>query len=110
MFLIIMGILGAVGYGGYMYYKDTQQRIMTLKENNAKLEVAEQMANETINTMMEDREKMAELNKELQGKLQPIQFMSSTGYIKNRPHSEWMEGFDGVEFDTNFIKFSLNIL
>ena len=70
MFLIIMGILGAVGYGGYMYYKDTQQRIMTLKENNAKLEVAEQMANETINTMMEDREKMAELNKELQGKLQ----------------------------------------
>ena len=65
-----MGVLGAVGYGGYMYYKDTQQRIMTLKENNAKLEVAEQMANETINTMMEDREKMAELNKELQGKLQ----------------------------------------
>ena len=70
LFLIIMGVLGAVGYGGYMYYKDTQQRIMTLKENNAKLGVAEQMANETINTMMEDREKMAELNKELQGKLQ----------------------------------------
>ena len=70
MFLIIMGILGAVGYGGYMYYKDTQQRIMTLKENNAKLEVAEQMANETINTMMEDREKMAELNKGLQKDLQ----------------------------------------
>ena len=70
LFLIIMGVLGAVGYGGYMYYKDTQQRIMTLKENNAKLEVAEQMANETINTMMEDRERMAELNKELQGNLQ----------------------------------------
>ena len=65
-----MGILGAVGYGGYMYYKDTQQRIMTLKENNAKLEVAEQMANETINTMMEDRERMAELNKGLQKQLQ----------------------------------------
>ena len=70
MFLIIMGILGAVGYGGYMYYKDTQQRIMTLKENNAKLEVAEQIANETINTMITDREKYTELNKELQGKLQ----------------------------------------
>tara|TARA_B100001540_G_C15546337_1_gene523759 strand:+ start:126 stop:575 length:450 start_codon:yes stop_codon:yes gene_type:complete len=65
-----MGILGAVGYGGYMYYKDTQQRIMTLKENNAKLEVAEQLANETINTMIADREKYTELNKELQGKLQ----------------------------------------
>ena len=70
MFLIIMGILGAVGYGGYMYYKDTQQRIMNLKENNAKLEVAEQIANETINTMIADREKYTELNKELQGKLQ----------------------------------------
>ena len=70
MFLIIMGILGAVGYGGYMYYKDTQQRIMTLKENNAKLEVAAQVANDTINTMVEDREKMAELNKGLQKKLQ----------------------------------------
>ena len=70
MFLIIMGILGAVGYGGYMYYKDTQQRIMTLKENNAKLEVSEQIANETINTMIADREKYTELNKELQGKLQ----------------------------------------
>ena len=70
MLLIIMGILGAVGYGGYMYYKDTQQRIMTLKENNAKLEVAEQIANDTINTMIADREKYTELNKELQGKLQ----------------------------------------
>ena len=70
LFLIIMGVLGAVGYGGCMYYKDTQQRIMTLKENNAKLEVAEQMANETINTMMEDRERMAELNKGLQKQLQ----------------------------------------
>ena len=70
MFLIIMGILGAVGYGGYMYYKDSLQRIMTLKENNAKLEVAEQIANETINTMMEDRERMAELNKGLQKQLQ----------------------------------------
>ena len=38
----------------------------------------------------------------LQGKLQPIQFMSSTGYIKNRPHSEWVAGFDGVEFDPHF--------
>ena len=24
LFLIIMGVIGAVGYGGYMYYKDTQ--------------------------------------------------------------------------------------
>ena len=70
MLLIVLGLLAGVGYGGYMYYKDTQQRIMTLKENNAKLEVAEQMANETINTMIADREKLAELNKGLQKDLQ----------------------------------------
>ena len=70
LFLIIMGVLGAVGYGGYMYYKDTQDRIAILTENNAKLEVAAQLQEETINTMIEDVERNAELNKELQDKLQ----------------------------------------
>ena len=37
LFLIIMGVIGAVGYGGYLYYKDTQQRIAILTENNVKL-------------------------------------------------------------------------
>ena len=70
MFLLIMGIIGGVGYGGYIYYKDTQQRIQTLAENSAKLEQAAKMQEETINTMIEDREKMAELNKGLQKELQ----------------------------------------
>ena len=38
--------------------------------NNAKLEVAAKMQEETINTMIEDREKLAELNKGLQKDLQ----------------------------------------
>ena len=70
LFLIIMGVIGGVGYGGYMYYKDTQQRIAILTENNATLEVAAQLQEETINTMIEDVERNAELNKELQDKLQ----------------------------------------
>ena len=70
LFLIIMGVIGGVGYGGYMYYKDTQERISILTENNAKLEVAAQLQEETINTMIEDVERNAELNKELQDKLQ----------------------------------------
>jgi len=37
LFLIIMGVIGGVGYSGYMYYKDTQERIAILTENNAKL-------------------------------------------------------------------------
>ena len=68
--IIILGILGGVGYGGYSYYKDTQERIATLTANNAKLEVAAKLQEETINTMIDDREKLAELNKGLQTDLQ----------------------------------------
>ena len=68
--IIILGILGGVGYGGYSYYKDTQERIATLTANNAKLEVAAKLQEETINTMIDDREKLAELNKGLQTALQ----------------------------------------
>ena len=68
--IIILGILGGVGYGGYSYYKDTQERIATLTANNAKLEVAAKMQEETINTMIDDREKLSELNKGLQKDLQ----------------------------------------
>ena len=70
MLIIVLGLLGGVGYGAYYYYKDTQQRIQTLSENNAKLEVAAQQAQDTINVMIEDREKLAELNKGLQKDLQ----------------------------------------
>ena len=37
-FLFIVAILSGVGYGAYYYYNDTQTRIATLRENNAKLE------------------------------------------------------------------------
>ena len=70
LFLIIMGVIGGVGYGGYMYYKDTQDRIAILTENNAKLEVAAQLQEETINTMIEDVQRNSELNRELQKELQ----------------------------------------
>ena len=70
LFLIIMGVLGAVGYGGYMYYKDTQQRIATLTENNAKLEVAVQISEDSVELLQDDIEKNAELNRELQKELQ----------------------------------------
>ena len=70
LFLIIMGVIGGVGYGGYMYYKDTQERIAILTENNATLEVAAQLQEETINTMIEDVQRNSKLNKELQKELQ----------------------------------------
>ena len=70
LFLIIMGVLGAVGYGGYMYYNDTQERIAILTENNAKLETAIEISEESIAILQGDITKNAELNRELQGQLQ----------------------------------------
>ena len=70
LFLIIMGVLGAVGYGGYMYYKDTQQRIAILTENNAKLEVAIKISEDSVELLQNDIAKNAELNRELQKELQ----------------------------------------
>ena len=65
----VIGLVGGVVYGGYYYYKDTQSRIQTLTENYSKLEVAHQQQTQTINTLIADREKFEELNKELQVKL-----------------------------------------
>jgi hypothetical protein len=70
LLLIIMGVIGAVGYGGYMYYKDTQQRIATLTDNNAKLEVAVQISEDSVELLQDDIVKNAELNRELQKELQ----------------------------------------
>ena len=69
MFIIIMGIIGSVGYGGYIYYKDTQARIQTLAENSAKLETAAKLQKNTIDTLQADAKKYAELNSRLQTKL-----------------------------------------
>ena len=65
-----MGLVGGVIYGGWYYYKDTQARIQILTENSAKLEVATQQQEMTINTLVDDAEKYRELNKELNTKLE----------------------------------------
>lgn len=39
--IIVVGILGAVGWGAYRYYVDSQTRIAQLTANNAKLETAQ---------------------------------------------------------------------
>ena len=40
VFLVLLLTLGGVGAGGYFYISDLQERVETLKENNAKLEMA----------------------------------------------------------------------
>ena len=64
--LFVFGLLGIFGYGAYWYYNDTQQRIATLRENNAQLEVAVQTANESVDTLRADVAKFSKLNNQLQ--------------------------------------------
>ena len=84
--IVVVGLVGGVVYGGYYYYKDTQSRIQTLTENNAKLETAKAIQDETIDTLIADREKFDKLNKELQVKLEKANEYKNTLIEKLRKH------------------------
>lgn len=71
--LFILSTVGAVAYGGYAYYKDTQERIATLRENNVKLELATETLQNTVTRMEEDAAKAEELNRNLTKRLQKSQ-------------------------------------
>ena len=68
--IIIIAILGGVGYGAKYYYDTTQNTIAVLRENNAQMEVAIQTQEESLNALQNDMAKMATLNKSLQQDLQ----------------------------------------
>ena len=86
MLIVVVGLVGGVVYGGYYYYKDTQSRIQTLTENNAKIMAAKAAQDNTINALIEDREKFDELNKELQTKLDKANDYKNTLIDKLRKH------------------------
>ena len=68
--IIILVVLSGIGYGAISYYNDTQERLAILRDNNAKLEVANKSKEEALKTIQSNVEKTNKLNKELQGKLQ----------------------------------------
>ena len=84
--VVVVGLVGGVVYGGYYYYKDTQSRIQTLTENNAKIMAAKAAQDNTINTLIADREKFDELNKELQLDLDKANDYKNTIIDKLRKH------------------------
>ena len=86
LLIVVVGLVGGVVYGGYYYYKDTQSRIQTLTENNAKLETAKAIQDQTIQTLIADREKFDKLNKELQVKLEKANEYKNTLIEKLRKH------------------------
>ena len=84
--IVVVGLVGGIVYGGWYYYKDTQSRIQTLTENNAKLETAKAIQDQTIDTLIADREKFDKLNKELQVKLDKANDYKNTLIDKLRKH------------------------
>ena len=68
---IVAGMLIACLSGVfYWYYNDTQARIATLRENNAKLEVAVNTAESSLDLVKTEMAKVGELNNQLQKSLQ----------------------------------------
>ena len=86
MLIVVVGLVGGVVYGGYYYYKDTQSRIQTLTEKNAKVMAAKAAQDQTINTLIADRDKFDKLNKELHVKLEKANEYKDTLINKLRKH------------------------
>ena len=84
--ILVVGLLGGVLYGGYYYYKDTQNRIAVLTENSAKLEQATNTQKQTIDTLVEDAAKFRVLNKDLNTKLEAANEYKNTLIDKLRKH------------------------
>ena len=100
--IIILGVLGGVGWFGYQYYVSTQTAIRTLSANNAKLDTALKTTTKSFetyraNVQQEIEEFKAELvkqqklNDELGANLQKVQeankkiagLLANTDIIKN---------------------------
>ena len=69
IFLFVLAILAGIGYGAYFIYNDTMQRMATLRDNNAKLEVAVKAKDSTIKSLKENMEKQIKLTQDLNNRL-----------------------------------------
>ena len=87
LLVIVLSLVGGSAYGAYYYYKDSQERIRILTENTAKLETAKKLQDDTINAMIEDREKFAALTKELQTNLDRANIYKDVLIGKLRKHN-----------------------
>ena len=89
--LIILGLLAGVGYGAYFYYNDTQQRIATLRTNNANLESSNKSLEVKITAMEKNIKKQIELTNNLNKDLEEAKkantvikdLLAQTDLVKN---------------------------
>ena len=85
--VFIVGLVGSVGYGGYYYYKDTQNKNKIITENTVKLEQAKEAQDSTIKALVEDADKYRKLNKDLGTKLQKAESYRNKLIGKLRKHN-----------------------
>ena len=89
--LIILALLAGVGYGAYFYYNDTQQRIATLRTNNANLESSNKSLEVKIKAMEKNVQKQIELTNNLNKDLEQAKLantvikdlLAQTDLVKN---------------------------
>jgi septal ring factor EnvC (AmiA/AmiB activator) len=89
--LIVLGLLAGVGYGAYFYYNDTQQRIATLRTNNAQLESSNKSLEVKITAMEKNIKKQIELTNDLNKSLEEAKkantvikdLLAQTDLVKN---------------------------
>jgi hypothetical protein len=67
--IVVVGLVGGAIAGGYYYYTDSQARIQALIENTAKLQIAKQVQDDTIDILVADQKKFAKLNLDLRTNL-----------------------------------------
>ena len=89
--LIVLALLAGVGYGAYFYYNDTQQRIGTLRTNNAQLESSNKSLEVKITAMEKNIKKQIELTNDLNKDLEEAKkantvikdLLAQTDLVKN---------------------------
>ena len=85
--IVVVGLVGGAIAGGYYYYTDSQARIQALIENTAKLEIAKQIQDDTISTLVEDQKKFAKLNADLRANLDKANEYKDVLISKLRKHN-----------------------
>ena len=89
--LIILSLLAGIGYGAYYYYNDTQQRLATLRTNNAQLESSNKSLEVKITAMEKNIKKQIELTNDLNKSLEEAKIantvikdlLAQTDLVKN---------------------------
>lgn len=113
--LAVVGIVGAVLFGAWYEYRDMQQRIAILRENNAKLETVAKANAEALEEVTAFANQMEASNLELQANLQKAEAykddllskfqkhnltklsLKKPGLIEGRINSATKKVFDDIE-------------